>query len=312
MTSIGSLHLPSRVIYAPLAGYTDFPFRKLVRSFFPGLIYTEMTKIDALVRYDIETFEMLSFSSDMHPIGCQLCGSDPHMAREAARIAEGLGFDCIDLNCGCPVDKVTKDGSGSAMLKDLPRIGEVVSSMVAAVRIPVTVKIRAGWDDNNLVAKEVAHIVAKAGAQAIAVHGRTRKQGYSGKANWNWISEVVNEKIPNLKVFGNGDVFVPEDGVRMLHETGADGLLIARGALACPWLGRDIDAALRGAPAEPLSQEQQKDVLRRHFALECAYFPKKKVLLDMRRIATSYCRHEPQLRHAIVNASWEELVQIIG
>src|ERR1700676_2979243 len=152
---LGSLNLSHRIFYAPLAGCSDFPFRKMSAMYRPGLMYCEMVKMDALVRYDAGTFHILDYSADMHPIGAQICGSKPSLAGQAAKIIEDLGFDVVDLNCGCPVDKVTKDGSGSGMLKTPELIGEVIANMVAMVKIPVTVKIRAGWDDDSINAAQI-------------------------------------------------------------------------------------------------------------------------------------------------------------
>ena len=156
---MGKKVLPSNIFYAPLAGCSDFPFRKMSAKYRPGLMYCEMVKMDALIRSDVNTFHLLDYDASMHPIGAQLCGSKPEIAGKAAKIMEELGFDVVDLNCGCPVDKITKDGSGSGMLKNPELIGEMVSNMIAAVKIPVTVKIRAGWDENSINAVEITRIV---------------------------------------------------------------------------------------------------------------------------------------------------------
>src|SRR5579872_1226411 len=163
---IGSVKLPNKVLYAPLAGCSDLPFRRMSRHYGPGIVYCEMVKIDALVRNDSNTYRLLDYDIGMHPIGAQICGSKPKIAAAAARIVEDLGFDVIDFNCGCPVDKVTKDGSGSGMLKTPELIGEVLCEMMAAVKIPVTVKIRAGWDEKSINAVEITNIAEKAGAKA--------------------------------------------------------------------------------------------------------------------------------------------------
>src|SRR3984893_6443256 len=175
---LGALQLPSNIFCAPLAGCSDLPFRMMTTKFQPGLVYCEMVKMDALVRHDPHTYRLLDYETSMHPIGAQLCGSKPQLAGKSAKILEDLGFDVVDLNCGCPVDKVTKDGSGSGLLKNPQLIGEIISQMVASVRIPVTVKIRAGWDAQNINAEEITEIAEQAGAVAICIHGRTRSQGY--------------------------------------------------------------------------------------------------------------------------------------
>ena len=174
---LGAVELPSNVFYAPLAGCSDLPFRAMSCRYRPGIVYCEMVKIDALIRNDPNTYRLLDYEVGMHPIGAQICGSKPDIAAASARIIEDLGFDVLDFNCGCPVDKVTKDGSGSGMLKNPELIGEVLAKVIASVRIPVTVKIRAGWDDRSINAPLITQIAEKAGAKAIAAPGK------SGNAN---------------------------------------------------------------------------------------------------------------------------------
>ena len=187
--NLGSAVLPNNVLFAPLAGCSDVPYRQMARRYNPGIVYCEMVKLDALVRHDPHTYRLLDYTPGMHPIGAQVCGSKAKYAKTAARIIEDLGFDVLDLNCGCPVDKVTKDGSGSGLLKTPYLIGEILSEMIATVKIPVTVKIRAGWDEAHINAAEVTKIAESAGAKAITVHGRTRAQAYRGPANWDHISD---------------------------------------------------------------------------------------------------------------------------
>ncbi len=223
---IGSVELPNNILYAPLAGCSDLPFRRMSCRYRPGIVYCEMVKIDALVRNDANTYRLLDYDADMHPIGAQLCGSKPKLVAEAARIVEDLGFDVIDFNCGCPVDKVTKDGSGSGMLKTPDLIGEMLSTMIGAVKIPVTVKIRAGWDDSTINAVEITRIAERAGAKAITIHGRTREQGYKGKANWDYI-KACKDAAREILVIGNGDVFDPESALRIFAHTQCDAVLIS-------------------------------------------------------------------------------------
>ncbi len=206
--SMGGLELPSNIFCAPLAGCSDLPFRRMTVKYNPGLIYCEMVKMEALIRNDPNTYRLLDYESSMHPIGGQLCGSNPRIAGECAKMIEDLGFDVVDLNCGCPVDKVTKDGSGSGMLKNPDLIGEVIANMVAAVKIPVTVKIRAGWDSSHIVGAEVVRIAEKAGACAICIHGRTRAQGYRGLPT-GILSAIAKDASQKIVVIGNGDVVDP-------------------------------------------------------------------------------------------------------
>lgn len=285
--SIGSAVLPNNILYAPLAGCSDFPFRRMSAKYSPGLIFCEMVKMDALIRYDQGTFHMLDFDKSMHPIGGQICGSKPEIAGQAARIIEELGFDTVDLNCGCPVDKVTKDGSGSGMLKTPQIVGDVIANMVAAVRIPVTVKIRAGWDDKTINATEITRIAEAAGAKAICIHGRTREQAYKGPANWDHIREC-KQAAKTIKVIGNGDLFSPEAVERMFAYTGCDAVLIARGTMGQPWIVQDVIRRLSGEPEIQRTMEDYREALIEHFQYAFDYHHDRRLVIDMRRVGCWY------------------------
>ncbi len=286
---IGKAKLPNKVLYAPLAGCSDLPFRKMSCRYRPGIVYCEMVKIDALIRHDPNTYRLLDYESDMHPIGAQLCGSKPKIAAAAARIVEDLGFDVIDFNCGCPVDKVTKDGSGSGMLKTPELIGETLSAIIAAVKIPVTVKIRAGWDEKSINAVEITRIAERAGAKAIAIHGRTREQGYKGRANWDYI-KACKEAAKEILVIGNGDVFDVESALRMFDYTRCDAVLVSRGTMGQPWIASDILRALDGLPVPKRSVHDLKASLLEHFECIIRYQPERQSLLDMRRVGCWYLK----------------------
>lgn len=286
---IGQLKLPHRIIYAPLAGCSDFPYRKMSAKYHPALMYCEMVKMDALVRHDEGTFHLLDFSEDMHPIGAQICGSKPGLAANAARIVEDLGFDILDLNCGCPVDKVTKDGSGSGMLKTPELIGEVIANMSAAVKIPVTVKIRAGWDDDHINAVQIVKIAEEAGAKAICVHGRTRQQGYRGSANWDYI-KACKEAASSIVVIGNGDVVDGYSANEMYAKTGCDAVLIARGTMGQPWIAQDILSHLSDDHPSIRTLEDCRKLLYQHFLYARSYHHDHRVCVDMRRIGCWYLK----------------------
>ncbi|MCP5469526.1 MAG: tRNA dihydrouridine synthase DusB [Chlamydiales bacterium] len=304
----------NKVIYAPLAGCSDFPFRKITARFQPGLMFCEMVKMQPLMMNNENTMRMLDYSEEMRPIGGQICGSDPKLAGPCAKIIEDLGFDVVDLNCGCPVDKVTKDGSGSGMLKDLERIGEVIANMVAAVSIPVTVKVRAGWDQESIVAAKVTRIVEEAGAEAIFVHGRTRKQGYTGPANWDHIKDA-KAAAKKIKVVGNGDIFDADAAVRMLEETGCDAVLVARGTMGQPWIVQDILRALEGKEAIKRDPEEYRQAFLDHFDHSSQYKDERGALLDMRRVCSWYLRNAPGAREirsrAAKGATLAEIRKII-
>lgn len=293
---LGSLLLPSRVIYSPLAGCSDYPFRKMVRAAgFKGLIYCEMVKMDAMVRNDWRTFRFLDYSPEMHPIGAQLCGSNAKIVGQAARMVEEMGFDVIDLNCGCPVDKVTKDASGSGLLRHPELIGELVAAMKAAVRIPVTIKIRAGWDENSIVAGKVTRIAEQAGAAAVAVHGRTRVQAYKGLAHRPYIKQA-KDAAKNIPVLGNGDIFEPESAADMFNVTGCDGILVSRGTMGAPWLGTDIDAAMAGEAVILKTQQDHVAALRQHFEFIKGYQSEKGAVINMRRVGCWYLKGSEEVR----------------
>ncbi len=303
--TLGTLRLPSNLIYSPLAGCSDYPFRKMVAAYRPGLMYCEMVKMDALLRHDPATYRFLDYDSSMRPIGAQLCGSRPDLAGPSAKIIEDLGFDIVDLNCGCPVDKVTKDGSGSGMLKHPELIGEVLANMIAAVNIPVTVKIRAGWDDNHINAPLITKIAEAAGAQAIAIHGRTRAQKYTGRAS-RAVIRASKQAATSILVFGNGDVFSPQDGLDLFAETGCDGILISRGSMGAPWMAERIAALDAHNILPPLSGDDCKKALLEHLNLILAYQSARKALTDLRRVGCWYLRQgrgTKALRHALNRAT---------
>jgi tRNA-dihydrouridine synthase B len=293
---LGPLRLPSNIFCAPLAGCSDLPFRRMTVKYSPGLIYCEMVKMDALIRHDQGTYRLLDYEPSMHPIGGQLCGSKPEIAGPCAKIIEDLGFDVLDLNCGCPVDKVTKDGSGSGMLKTLDLLGEVLSNMVAAVKIPVTVKIRAGWDLGHIVAPQVTRIAEEAGAAAICIHGRTRAQGYKGPANWDFIRDckLAAKRIP---VIGNGDVIDAVSAKKLFEYTGCDAILLARGTMGKPWLIEDIYRHLSEEPPAVRTALHHRDILLEHLDHILSYQNERRALLDLRRIACWFLRGGKGMRY---------------
>lgn len=286
---LGSLELPNRVLYSPLAGCSDFPFRRMSGKYKPGLMFCEMVKMDPLVRRQETTLRMLDFDDAMRPIGGQVCGSKLEYAAESAKIIESLGFDSIDFNCGCPVDKVTKDGSGSGMLKTPDAIGRILEEMVGAVSIPVTVKVRSGWDDSSINIEEIVKIAESAGAKAIFVHGRTRQQAYRGPAVWEYISRA-KAAAKEIKVVGNGDVFSPEAAVKMMEETGCDAVLASRGTMGSPWLVQDVLSYEQTGSYLTRTHEDYACALKQHFEEMVKYHMNPRVATLMRKIGCWYIK----------------------
>lgn len=246
--AIGSVLITPATVLAPMAGVTDTVFRRFIRNLGGcGLIMTEFTSADGVLRAkDKKAKRYLHFYEDEHPISAQLFGSDPKVMADAARIVENLGFDLVDLNLGCPAKKVVKCNGGSGLLRDLPRIRSIFEAVRTAVKIPFTVKFRAGWSDEEIVCVELAKMAEDCGLCAVALHARTREQGYSGNARWEWIAAVKDAvKIP---VIGNGDIRTPEDACAMVAATGCDAVMIGRTAPANPWIFRQIQQYCQALP----------------------------------------------------------------
>ena len=280
--NIGNIELSAPLALAPMAGITDLPFRLICRRLGCGMTVSEMVSAKGLLYKNVKTTEMLRIDDGERPTAIQLFGSVPAELAEAARIVEASGADMIDFNMGCPVPKIVNNGEGSALMKN-PRLAhDILAAMVKAVKIPVTVKFRAGWDDANRNAVEIARAVEAAGVSAVAVHGRTRQQFYEGKADWSIIADVKQAvKVP---VFGNGDIFTVADGLRMLEQTGCDGLMIGRGADGNPWLFTALAAALRGEPLpQPPSLKERLAQAAEHLEMLIAYKNEVVAVKEMRR-----------------------------
>ncbi|MCU1301393.1 MAG: putative tRNA-dihydrouridine synthase [Candidatus Sulfotelmatobacter sp.] len=270
---IGSVRISPATVLAPMAGVTDTVFRRFIRNLGGcGLIMTEFTSADGVLRKkDQKAKRYLHFYEDEHPISAQLFGSDPNVMAEAARLVEGLGFDLVDLNLGCPAKKVVKCNGGSGLLRDLPAIGRIFEAVRAAVKIPFTVKFRAGWSDDEIVCVELARMAESCGLAAVALHARTREQGYSGQARWEWIAAVKDAvKIP---VIGNGDIRNPEDACAMVTQTGCDAVMIGRTAPSNPWIFRQIEQYCAHAGADAFVRPVEQSSTRFEGTGECPTWP---------------------------------------
>ena len=311
---IGNVELANPYILAPMAGVTDLPFRLLCKEQGAGLLCMEMVSAKAIQYNNKNTKALLEIHPEEEPVSLQLFGSEPDVISEIAKRIEELPFAILDINMGCPVPKIVGNGDGSALMKQPKLVHEIVSKTVKAIQKPVTVKIRKGFDENSINAVEIAKIIEDAGAAAVAVHGRTREQYYSGAADWDIIRQV--KEAVSIPVIGNGDVVSGESAIAMMEQTGCDGVMIGRGAQGNPWIFSElIEYEKTGVMPERPSMEEMKEMMLRHTRLQMQYKGEYLGIREMRKHIswyTSGLQNSAKLRGQI-NAveSYEELANLL-
>ncbi|MBN2558175.1 MAG: tRNA dihydrouridine synthase DusB [Clostridia bacterium] len=311
---IGDTQFEDRLFLAPMAGVTDAPYRAICSQFGCGLAYTEMISAKALFYNDKKTRELLEKADEEPWPAVQIFGSDPESISFAVEYINGTDSPMIDLNMGCPATKIVRNGEGSALMKDMAKAAVLIKTAVQASRKPVTVKLRSGWDKNNINAVDFALMAQESGAAAVCVHPRTREMHYSGTADWGLIAKI-KQKL-DIPVIGSGDIFSADDAVRMMNATGCDAAMAARGALGNPWIFKNYIRIRSGLAAENPSLEEKKEIISRHLHLMLKYKDERLAVLEMRKFAAWYAHAETNasiFRNKVNKCiSAEEIIECLG
>lgn len=319
MWKIGNVEIANPIVLAPMAGISNSAFRLIAKEMGVGLVVAEMVSDKAIYYGSQKTIDMLYMEESERPISQQIFGSDKESFVYAAKyIYEHMHPDIIDINMGCPVPKVaTRAQAGSALLKNPEKVKEIVQAVKKSVPVPITVKIRSGWDSSSINAVEIAKICEEAGASAITVHGRTRSQGYTGKADWNIVKQV--KESVSIPVIGNGDIVSKEDAKRRMEETGCDAIMIGRGVLGNPWLIKECVDYLRGKETKEVTLEDKKNMMIKHLEYLCKFKEEKVALLEMRSHAIWYLKgmkHTKEFKQKFMQAKTKKeflkLVEELG
>lgn len=285
---IGNVELENNIVLAPMAGITDLPFRLICREFGPGLVCTEMISSKGLFYNDEKTKLLLNMRNEKRPVAVQIFGNDIEAMKYAANYLSDIA-DIIDINMGCPAPKVVKNGDGSRLLLNLDLAGRIAEEVVKSSNVPVTVKYRKGWDNEHIVAVQAAKTFEEAGVSAITIHGRTRDEYYTGKADWNIIKDV--KQSVGIPVIGNGDIKSPEDAVKMFEQTGVDGIMIGRASLGNPWIFDDIIKTLSGKEKMIVTNEEKLQTIIKHIELEVSEKGENIAIKEMRKHVSAYIKN---------------------
>lgn len=285
------------VLLAPLEDITDSAFRRICKSFGADLVYTEFISSEALSREVEKSMNKMLFAEEERPLGIQIFGNDPEAMKKAAQLAEQSGPELIDINFGCPVRKIAMKGAGAALLKDVPLMVRITEEVVKAVKLPVTVKTRLGWDENSKNIVDIAERLQDVGISALTIHGRTRSQMYTGKADWTLIGEVKNNQRMVIPIIGNGDVTGPEIAMKMHEDYGVDAVMIGRGAIGNPWIFRETkDFINKGILPQQISLEERRDTCLKHLRLTLEQKQERRAIMEFRKHYSGYFRAVPNFK----------------
>ncbi|MBO6034558.1 MAG: tRNA dihydrouridine synthase DusB [Paludibacteraceae bacterium] len=281
---IANIEFPQNPVFlAPMEDVTNPAFRMLCKRFGADMVYTEFISCDALIRDIPRTLQKLTINEAERPVAIQIYGREPGPMADATRMAESAHPDIIDINFGCPVKKVAGKGAGAGLLRDIPKMLEITRAVVKAVKTPVTVKTRLGWDDNNKIIVDLAEQLQDCGIQALAIHGRTRSQMYKGEADWTLIGEVKNNQRMHIPIIGNGDVTTPERARECFDRYGVDAIMVGRASIGCPWIFQEIKSYLNSTEVPPLTFEEKKEIIKGHVLSTIDWLDERRGILHVRR-----------------------------